>query len=248
VPPDAHAREPVAPLAGSLILVVALAAVTGGLDAVSLARITHTFVGFQTGNLVLVGLGIGRGDFASAAGPSVAVLAYLGGSVLAPVVLRTGARSEGAAVRRLLSIATALLVVNVVVVLVGAGVDGSSPSGVTRYASIVVSALAMACQTPVVRRVAGVSVSSTFSTGMLTRLGQSLGGMREPALRSHEQVVARVLGCTVVAFVLGAILGGVALEAFGNGAVIAPAAGLMAVWAVVVTRRPDAGGRARRAA
>jgi uncharacterized membrane protein YoaK (UPF0700 family) len=237
VPPDTHAGEPVAPLAGPLLLVVALAAVTGCLDAVSLARITHTFVGFQTGNLVLVGLGVGRRDVASAAGPAVAVLAYLGGSVLTPTLLRTGAPSERASVRRLLSLAASLLVVNVVVVLVGAGVDGPAPTGATRYASIVVSALAMACQTPVVRRVAGVSVSSTFSTGMLTRLGQSFGALRDPALRPRELIVARVLGSTVVAFVVGAIVGGLALRAFDNGAVVAPAASLVLVWALVVTRR-----------
>ena len=232
--PPAAGPEPVAPLAGSLILVAALAAVTGCLDAVSLARITRTFVGFQTGNTVLVGLGIGRGDFASAAGPAVAVVAYLGGSVLTPTIA-AGAPSERAAVRRLLSLATALLVVNVPVVLVGAGVHGSAPTGVTRYASIVVCALAMACQTPVVRRVQGVSVSSTFSTGMLTRLGQSFGGLRDPARRSREATVARVLACTIVAFVLGAIVGGLSLRALDNGAVVAPAAGLALVW-VVTTR------------
>ena len=234
--PAAAGREPVAPLAGPLILVVALAAVTGCLDAVSLARITHTFVGFQTGNTVLVGLGIGRGDFASAVGPAVAVVAYLGGSVLTPQVVATGSPAAGTAVRRLLSLAAALLVVNAVIVLVGAGFDGAAPSGVTRYASIVVSALAMACQTPVVRSVSGVSVSSTFSTGMLTRLGQSFGGMRDPALRPHERSVARVLGSTVVAFVLGAAVGGLALRAVGNGAVVAPAAGLVLVWIAVATR------------
>jgi uncharacterized membrane protein YoaK (UPF0700 family) len=224
------------------MLVVALAAVTGCLDAVSLARITRTFVGFQTGNTVLVGLGIGRGDFASAAGPAVAVLAYLGGSVLTPTILAVGAPSEGAAVRRLLSLATMLLMVNAVIVLVGAGVDGAPPTGVTRYASIVVSAVAMACQTPVVRSVEGVSVSSTFSTGMLTRLGQSFGGMRDAVLRPRELVVARVLGSTVVAFVLGAIVGGVALRAFGNGAVAVPAAGLVLVWVLVARRLRPAGG------
>ena len=235
--PPATGREPVAPLAGPLVLVAALAAVTGCLDAVSLARITRTFVGFQTGNTVLVGLGIGRGDLAAAAGPAVAVLAYLGGSVLTPTILTAGAPSQRAGVRRLLSLATALLVVNVPIVLVGAGIHGSPPSGVIRYASIVVSALAMSCQTPVVRSVAGVPVSSTFSTGMLTRLGQSFGGMRDPAMRPHESTVARVLGSTIVAFVLGAIVGGLALRAFDNGAVVAPAAGLVLVWAAVVTRR-----------
>ena len=73
----------------------ALAAVTGCLDAVSLARTTRTFVGFQTGNLVLVGLGVGRGHFAAAAGPAVAVVAFLIGSALTPAVLAPGAPAPG---------------------------------------------------------------------------------------------------------------------------------------------------------
>jgi uncharacterized membrane protein YoaK (UPF0700 family) len=236
VPPDVHAREPVAPIAGPLALVVALAAITGCLDAVSLARLTRTFVGFQTGNTVLVGLGIGRGEFASAAGPAVAVLAYLAGSALTPAILRPGAPSPAAAMPRLLALAAGLLIVNAVTVLVTPGVDGPAPTGAIRYVSIVLCGFAMACQTTVVRRVRGITVSSTFSTGMLTRLGHSLGAMRDPELRAHETVVALVLGGTIGAFVAGAVIGGMLLVAFGNGAVVGPALGLLVV-AVTVARR-----------
>jgi uncharacterized membrane protein YoaK (UPF0700 family) len=110
--------------------------------------------------------------------------------------------------------------------------------------SIVVSAWAMACQTSVVRRVHGVSVSSTFSTGMLTRLGHSLGSRRAPARRPHERVVTRVLGVTIVSFVLGALVGGLLLVAAGNAAVVGPALGLVLVIATVGARprvRPDGG-------
>src|SRR5437870_13313127 len=85
MPDDA---EPVTPYAGTLPLVMGLAIVAGFLDAVSLARITHTFVAFQTGNLVLVGLGIGRGEWSDAAPPAVAIVAFVIGSALVPVVLR----------------------------------------------------------------------------------------------------------------------------------------------------------------
>src|SRR3954469_5539105 len=98
-------RQPVAPLAGGLLLVAGLAAVTGCLDAVSLARTTRTFVGFQTGNLVLVGLGAGRGHFAVAAAPAVAVVAFLVGSAATPAVLAPGAPGPATAARRLLAMA-----------------------------------------------------------------------------------------------------------------------------------------------
>ena len=120
--PPAAAREPVAPIAGPLVLVAALAAVTGCLDAVSLARLTKTFVGFQTGNTVLVGLGIGRGDFAAAAGP---------GRGRDRLPRRERAHADGPGDRRTSPVPAcavarrsrpALLVVNVLMVLVGAGV------------------------------------------------------------------------------------------------------------------------------
>ena len=221
---------------GSLAVVAGLAAVTGCLDAVSLARLTGTFVAFQTGNSVLVGLGIGRGHFAVSAPPLVAVLAYLVGSALAPTVAGHGRIPAVLAARRLLGAAVGLLLIEVLLVLIGVGfgTDAARPSGALRYACIVVAAVAMAFQTPVVRRVDGIAVSSTFSTGMLARLGQSLGSWRDPATRARERGVARVLGATIGAFLVGATIGGVLIEAVGNVAVVAPLVGLVAVAAFAV--------------
>src|SRR3954464_1831946 len=117
--------EPVTPYSGTLPLVMGLARVGGFLDAVSLARITHTFVAFQTGNLVLVGLGVGRGQWSDAAPPAVAIVAFVLGSALVPVVLRSTDRAREVVVRQLLGTASALLLLEVVVVGVVSGLgDG----------------------------------------------------------------------------------------------------------------------------
>lgn len=229
--------EPVAPYAGTLAVAMTLAGVAGCLDAVSLARITGTFVAFQTGNTVLVGLGLGQGQLVHAGPPAAAVVAYLVGSTLAPVVVR-GVTRPIVAVRRLLAVATALLFVEVLLVVLGAGLDAPHPTGRLRYACIVVSAMAMAFQTPAVRRVRGVPVASTFSSGMMTRLGQALGSLRDPATRSRELQVVRVLGGTILAFVAGATLGALLLDPFGNAAVVVPAVGLVAVGVMLVRTRP----------
>jgi uncharacterized membrane protein YoaK (UPF0700 family) len=226
VPGRTDSSRPAVPVAGPLSLALGLAAVTGCLDAVSLARITRTFVGFQTGNTVLAGLGVGQGDWAQAVPPAAAVLAYLAGSVLAHRLMVVGPTAPRAVVRRLLALAVALLAVNAAVVVVGAGGDGDPPVGLVRYVSIVVSAVAMACQTPTVRVVEGVSVSSTFSTGMLTRLGQAFAA---PRSRTAERVVTRVLGGVILAFLGGAIVGGVALELVGNAAAVVPPVALALV-------------------
>src|SRR4051812_32661590 len=117
--------EPVTSYPGTLPLVVALASVAGFLDAISLARITHTFVAFQTGNLVLVGLGVGRGHWSDAAPPALAIVSYLAGSALVPVVVRGAAGVRRVIVIRLLGTTIGLLLVEAVLVVVvcGAGAD-----------------------------------------------------------------------------------------------------------------------------
>jgi uncharacterized membrane protein YoaK (UPF0700 family) len=226
--------QPVKPFGGELPLVMALASVAGFLDAISLARITHTFVAFQTGNLVLVGLGVGRAAWSTAGPPAVAVLAYVVGSALVPLELRDATRVRKVAVRRLLGTAVALLMVESVAVALVCGLGGSRPGPVLRYACIVLSAVAMAFQTPVVRGVEGISVSTTFTSGMLTRLGQALGARTNPARRAHENEVTRVLGGTVLAFLAGATLAGVLLDPLGNATLVVPVIALALIAGVTL--------------
>ncbi len=220
--------KPLTPFPGSLALASSLAAVAGCLDALSLDRLTGTFVAFQSGNTVLVGLEIGQGHLARAWPPLVAVLTYVVGSALTPFVIRSG---DGArrAPRRLLAWATLLLAADAGIVLIGFGTGSETPTGFLRYLGIVAATLAMAMQTPVVRTVDGVPVSTTFSSGMLVRLGQSLADLLHRSARPRELPVTRILVITNVAFLGGAILGGVAIEAWGNLAILLPALALPAI-------------------
>jgi uncharacterized membrane protein YoaK (UPF0700 family) len=213
------------PFPGSLAFASSLAAVAGCLDALSLDRLTGTFVAFQSGNTVLVGLEIGQGHLARAWPPLVAVLTYVVGSALTPFVIRSGDGVRSAP-RRLLAWATVLLAADVGIVLLGFGTGSETPTGVLRYLGIIAATMAMAMQTPVVRTVDGVPVSTTFSSGMLVRLGQSLGDLLHPAARARELPVTRILGFTNLAFLGGAIAGGVMIEAWGNLAILVPALAL----------------------
>lgn len=219
-----------APIPGPLALAAGLAAVAGCLDAVSLARLTGTFVAFQSGNTVLGGLELGRGEWAHAWPPLVAVLAYVVGSAGTPFVI--GDLDPRRARRRLLSLATALLALDAAIVLIGFGTGAETPSGFWRYAGIVTATFAMAMQTPVVRTVSGVPVSTTFSSSMLVHFGQALGAMLRRSNRSGEVPVVRVLALVNASFLGGAILGGVLIVAWDNLAILAPLTALpvIAIW------------------
>jgi uncharacterized membrane protein YoaK (UPF0700 family) len=213
--------ERLTPFPGSLALASTLAAVAGLLDALSLNRLTGTFVAFQSGNTVLVGLEVGKGNFSRAWPPLAAVLAYIVASALTPFVIRSTVGALRAR-RRLLGLGAAFLAVDSAIVLFGFGAGDETPTGWLRYCGIVAATAAMALQTPVVRTVDDVPVSTTFSSGMLVRLGQSLGDLVRPGARKRELKVTRILGITNLAFLGGAIAGGVLMELWGNVVILVP--------------------------
>jgi len=229
---------PLAPFPGSLTLVAALAAIAGCLDALSLVRLTGTFVAFQSGNTVLAGLQVGQGDLAAALPPAAAVLTYVAGSALTPFVIRSGRGGIARGPQRLLAWATGLLLLDTVIVLIAFGPGSETPHGVLRYLGLIAVTLAMAMQTPVARTVEGVPVSSTFSSGMMVRLGQSLGDLFHAGARARERRVTRILGVVNLAFLGGAIVGGVLIEHWGNASILVPTVALAVV--ALARRRPNA--------
>jgi uncharacterized membrane protein YoaK (UPF0700 family) len=225
------------PIPGPLLLAAGLAAVAGCLDALSLARLTGTFVAFQSGNTVLGGLEIGRGNWAQAWPPLVAVGTYIAGSALTPFVIDSAGDVRRAR-RRLFAWATILLAVDALIVLVGFGIGSERPEGVGRYAGIVAATLAMAMQTAIVRVVDGVSVSSTFSSGMLVRFGQAIGEAIHPATRPGEVRVLRILGVVNAAFLGGSVVGGVLIVAIDNLAILVPVLALPLIALVIDRSEP----------
>ena len=229
------AAEPLTPLRGSLALVVTLAAVAGFLDAISVARLTGTFVAFQSGNVVLIGLGATNGAFRELGATAISVSAFIVGSAVAATVSRVGSGPSADLQQRLLASATGLLFVFAALVLIGAGLEWQRPSGAVRYIGIVMAATAMAFQTPAIRQVDDIPVCSTFVTGVMSRLGQALGDLPHPDGRERELRFLRVLGLTTVAFLGGAIAGGECIDQIGNPSALIPGAVLLT--ATLVTRR-----------
>ena len=165
------------------LLLCTLTAVTGVVDALSFLALGHVFVANMTGNVVFLG-------FAAAGAASLSVPA----SLTAIVAFMAGAYAGGQlALRvpdrvRLLAFGVAIKIALTGFALAAALV--LSVEGNTRYALIVLLAVAMGLQSAVVRRAAGAEPSTNVLTTTLTALAADapIGGGRGPSL--HRSLAA----------------------------------------------------------
>lgn len=182
-----------------------LAAVAGCVDAVYFGRVAEVFPANQSGNAVLLGIGIGRASGAMVWPPAVSILGF-GVGVAAATVLRRRVAQQWRALL-LLGLEIALLV-PLAIVLAGTTGDAVVLTGPESGVLLVSTAIAMGLQTEVIGRVAGVQVATTYQSGTIARLAES-AGHRAPA-GSDDQVAPSglvTLAAVLAAYVAGAALG-----------------------------------------
>jgi uncharacterized membrane protein YoaK (UPF0700 family) len=87
--------------------------------------------------------------------------------------------------------------------------DTDDPFSTTssQAAVLAIAALAMGLQTDVIRSVAGVAVSTTYQSGAIARIGETIGMPREDQGRKSERRLLLVLSAVLAAYVAGAALG-----------------------------------------
>jgi uncharacterized membrane protein YoaK (UPF0700 family) len=157
----------------AVALAAALAAVAGFVDAVGYLSLRDEFVAHMTGNTSRLGQHLGLGQLGAAAPLAVAVLAFVVSVAVATVLLARGR----AAVARVLVLEAGLLAVAMVY---GETLDshGAIPrAGAGFYVVSAAEVAAMGVQSAVVVSWRSTTLRTTFLTGMLTRLGQSLGAV-----------------------------------------------------------------------
>ncbi len=196
-------------------LLLALTLVTGLVDATSYLKLGHVFVANMTGNVVFLGFGI-----AGAGGISVwASLTALGSFLVGGVAGgRIGARWSSDRGRHLTATtATELLLVAGALVVAAFSVEHGS-----RYAVIVLLAVAMGVQNATARKLAVPDLTTTVLTMTLT------GVAADSALAGgHGSKIAR-RGLSVAAMLLGALVGGLLVLKVDNPAPLALATALLA--------------------
>ena len=144
------------PSLSALPLAFGLAFLAGATDVYGLARLNDLYVSFMSGNTTMPGVALGRGDWAR-----VQVAAGLIGLFVAGVA--GGAALEVLTGRN----QTAVVTLAVAVVL-------AVPLWEPR-STIVALVLAMGCLNAAMNRAGPASISLTYVTGTLVKLGQGLG-------------------------------------------------------------------------
>ena len=196
-------------------LLLALTLVTGLVDATSYLKLGHVFVANMTGNVVFLGFGI-----AGAGGISVwASLTALGSFLVGGVAGgRIGVRWSSDRGRHLAVTTVAeLLFVAAALVVAAFSIHGGS-----RYAVIVLLAVAMGVQNAAARKLAVPDLTTTVLTMTLT------GVAADSALAggSGSRIARR--GLSVAAMLLGALVGGLLVLKVDNPAPLALATALLA--------------------
>jgi uncharacterized membrane protein YoaK (UPF0700 family) len=212
---------------GAVALLLAL--VTGYVDGVGFVHMFTVFVANQSGNVILFGIGIGDADWQQVWRPALSMGAFVGGVSLGLLVAsRLPERIRPAF---LLAVETVALVG--VAALAGDLAQRTTPfTGARSVVLLGLAAFSMGIQTDVIRRIARISVATTYSSGTLVRIGDELAGMVAHArLSPAARQALMVLGGLVAAYVAGAAVGTALVEDWGYGLwVSAAVVALMALW------------------
>jgi uncharacterized membrane protein YoaK (UPF0700 family) len=197
-------------------LLLALTVVAGAVDAVSILRLGHVFVGNMTGNVLFLGFAL-----ASASEYSVPDLLVVLGAFLVGAAL--GGRLFGSTPRRRLGRVAALEAT----LCAGAALVAFAASGTAaRYTVTALLAVAMGCQNATARALAVPDLSTTVLTSTLSGLAADRRDREAP----NSHVVRRL--AAVAAMLTGAMAGTVLVFQTSTGWALATVAAILAGVAV----------------
>lgn len=210
-------------------LMVVLAVTSGATDAIGILALGNTFTSVMTGNLVLVGVGMGNGDLDAIGRAAAAILAFVAGAGLGARI--TGTHTPGdptwpPAITKALAVEACLLGVFAVCWWA----LGSDPPDETLHGLLVLNAGAMGLQSGAILRFGVPGLSTTYLTGMLTTVI-----VRFTHRRRLDEIAASLR--ILVGVVVGAAIGGLLVKHQPVAVPLVQLITLLGVIAVAVTAR-----------
>ena len=208
---------------GKWAFALSLALVAGYLDGYGL-RVLGTYVSFMSGNTTFAGLKSGQGNFQAALPPAIAVLSFVTGSFLGNLFSQSRLRYSHR------------LIFGVIAVLL-ATVAGLERHGLWNApAEIALLSVAMGMMNPALSKVGAESVSLTFVTGTLNRIGGHLAAAawRKPLSERRDPTDSHLARARIDAsvwsgFLVGAGLSGMAGAHFRVWALLPPCVVMIAL-------------------
>jgi uncharacterized membrane protein YoaK (UPF0700 family) len=180
-----------------------LALVGGYGDAASFV-LAKTFTGHVTGNLVLGAISVAAHDWRSALGPLSAIVTFFVGISLSVLIMRLlNSWSSWPFLPAILGIEVILMVA------ASLALASNMASRVAMF--IVFVSLALGLQNGAFRRTGGISVHTTFLTGMITsvisaEVERYISKVAPPVIKAPDPKTSLLLGIWI-AFILGAGIG-----------------------------------------
>jgi uncharacterized membrane protein YoaK (UPF0700 family) len=208
---------------GDRRLAFCLAVISGYVDGYGLC-VFATYVSFMSGNTTQTGAMTGQGNFAAALPSALAIAFFVAGSVAGNLV-STSRRWNSR--RFLFGITAAALAVTTGVMQHGSG---------HVKAGIITLSLAMGMLNTTLYRVGAETVSLTFVTGTLSRIGSHIAmAVRRAPLPDAQGPWdthlrrARLLATIWAGFLIGALLSGAAISYLGGWVLMPPLLTLLAL-------------------
>jgi uncharacterized membrane protein YoaK (UPF0700 family) len=191
-----------------LALAVMLAAAAGWVDAVGFLQFAGLFLSFMSGNSTKLAVEIGGAEWGGAVAPILAIAGFVFGSFLGALI----AAAAGAWRLPAVLAAEAVLLILSLVLFERSG---------DFAAAIVPVAIAMGAQNATLRHVGDVTVSLTYVTGTLVKLGQSLA---DALLGRSGRWTWTIYAVMWLGLTTGAVGGAIVYHHIGYLALIVPAA------------------------
>jgi uncharacterized membrane protein YoaK (UPF0700 family) len=205
-----------------LPLLFGLTLVSGLIDAVSFLRLGHVFVANMTGNVVLLGFGIGGAKDISIVGSLIAIAFFMLGALIGGRLSRRHTESGA----HLLWETTLSKIVLMLAAAATAWFFGTG--GGIAYVIIALLAISMGVQNAAVRSMAVPDITTTVVTQTITGLAMDW------TLAGGDNIRWRRRAASVVIMFLGALIGAILIFRVGVAAALLAAAltlAIVSVWA-----------------